>query len=145
MKKIQIGCLAIALLAIFTGCYKGATDKEILIESVWIVESIKVHADSVLMKPSYDYWTNLTLSFLKNDPYIFIFNLEVGSIRGKVKVGNKKIDFVEIEEIPTGNSQFSQSCIDLLDNINRYETNGFVLTLIGKKGEEIKLMRKIDF
>jgi hypothetical protein len=136
-KKVIVLGLVIVL---FAGCTK---EKQILINSTWKVESMQVHADSVLrMSTDYSY---PTLSFIERVKEItFIFSSEFSGMVGNVKVGNNKIDFQDDSPylIFPEESQFAIDCANLLLNkVNKYDTDGYKLTFKGKKGEVINLIR----
>jgi len=145
--KIQIVYIAFVLLAmvtVFIGCSK---EKQILTDSTWVVESMKINADSFLENPPNG--VNLTLSFLLvKSGYSFIFILEEGVMMGHITIRNNKIDFGDVLSLQEHelykNSQFTKSCAQLLGKVNRYETDGYDLILTGKKGEIINLTRKIE-
>ena len=147
MKKV-IFALALATL-MFSGCNKEKRIR-ILTNNIWEVKSIKEGKDAVLQEAPYEIM--LTLSFIEGiDHDTFVFKLRNGWILiSKVKIGNHKIDFESIDvgkyEEDLENSPFTLSCTDLLCNkITHYETDGYILALTGKKGEEINLTRKFDF
>jgi len=154
MKKVTFMLVLATLL--FTGCQKEKKMR-ILINSVWIVESMRSDENIDFKTPPWWSYNALTLSFVEDlgRKDRFLFQLEDDRIFSLVKIGNHKIDFQDIdvfgiiERSPTwysGNSSFAISCADLLCNkINRYKMDSDVLILTGKNGEQINLRRKLDF
>ena len=147
IKKIQCGYIAIILLAmnvIFTGCLK---EKRLLRDNTWSVRGIETDANSVLNE--YPRPMPITLSIIEmineSDKFFVKFNPPSLALYGKVKIRNNKIDFHDIQISPEwagGNHQFRKSFADLLGEINRYKTDGAILTLTSKKGDKIELMRE---
>jgi hypothetical protein len=127
--KIQIRCIAFVLVAVFTSCSK---DKQTLMESTWIVESAKKHADSAWM----DNWDYPTISFIGKDKYVFQsdFYTYIGNV--KIEKSNK-ISFERKTVSSPIFPSFSYSCFFLLHEINHYEIKSNKLILTGYNGETI--------
>jgi len=146
MKKLLVVVFSLQLLLIFTTCSK---EKRIVRDNTWELISIEnVHVNSVLK--DYPFYMPITLSIIEmvNETDKFFCEIKSSSdlIAGAVKIKNNKIDFQEITtsaefglaEYP----QFTKPFADLLGDIDRYETTGYILILTGKKGEKISLIRK---
>ena len=156
-KNIFLITVAIVLCLVATGC-KKEKGKEILLDNSWVVRSIKVDANSAWQEPL-TYGSNPILSFLDLVDFDkYVLELESSLVMGVVKVRNNKIiiqseagstelafDDFHIPGMPI-DSDFSKSFANLfVYKITHYETDGFNLTLIGKNGATIRLMRKVDF
>ena len=137
MKKIRFGYIAVVLLAVFVSCSK---DKQTLTESTWLVDGVKLHADSnwdILWDTATLSWGLTTLSFVNENKYI----LQSGSdcIIAGVKIEKKRIQFEYPFMKPI--SQSAKICQDLLPECKYYEITGDELILTGDKGEVISLRK----
>lgn len=150
MKTIKI---IVVLFVIFTSCSK---DKQTLTDNTWVVESIKVHADSALMyRPDSTFFmhlpdeyivmhwcTPITLSFSSKNEYRF--KAETTTTTGKVNIVGNKINFKDAMSLALCcNSPFANSCMEmLLLNINHYAINKDKLIVKGDKGEVINFVKQ---
>ena len=140
MKTIK-NTIIILFAFLLASCSK---DKQTLTDNTWIVESMKVYADSVLQYPSAMNHRSITLSFPRISEYAFI--MEANGCQGKVKLKNNyKINFSK-ETMCTlvgGDSQFAEDCLSLLkNNINHYSINDNKLILTGDNGETINFKKQ---
>ena len=144
MKKFILFYFVVVILVIATSCSK---DKQILINTTWKVESMKIHADSALTYPPIweGWWGDnkpIILSFPKQNTYIF--QLEANGCGGNVSIIGNKISFKS--EGMTSiccDSPFAESCVHLLINkINHYTLNNTKLILTGTHGEIINLVEQ---
>ena len=135
IKKVQIGCLAIVLLAVFMGCSK---DKKILIGSSWKVVSIKANENS---EKEYNHCNGGEVYLCIGEDIFYLMSSWDCQVSGKVRVGNSKISFLS-DYVYTGlSNKFMEDCGNLLiDKIDHYEIYGHKLVLTGKKGAEINLV-----
>jgi heat shock protein HslJ len=141
MKKI-ISFLIIAI--IIASCSK---EKQILQNTVWQVESIKVHADSALTYPSVweGWWGNnkpITLTFPKQNKYLL--QLEANGHGNNVSITGNKINFKGgVSTLMCCDSPFAESCASLLVNkINHFTIKDSKLVLTGAHGEIINLVEQ---
>jgi len=145
MKKITILYFVLILSAISISCFK---DKQTLINTTWRVESMQVHADSVLTYPPIwkGWWGHnrpITLSFPKQNKYIL--QLEANGCGGNVSIIGNKISFKSGGGMTAMccDSPFAESCASLLiNNINRYTISDTKLVLTGAHGEIINLVEQ---
>ena len=150
MKKVVI--IFVVTISLFAGCQK---EKQTLRESLWIVESMKVHKDSALQDAPSAWLGGFTLEFVGKQ---FVFSLKYNTIRGKVRIGNNKIDFETESIYGEFRDMFSESCLHILtNNINRYniyDEHGVLnckviydarLVLTGDNGEKINFVRLKEF
>ena len=133
MKKIRFGYIAFVLLVVFASCTK---DKKTLTENTWLVDGIRMHADSAWV-PNYIYIFT-SLSFIEDK---YILQSDADCIIGRVKIGKKDINFEYSLMSPTSKS--AKICDYLLGTcIKYYEISGDKLTLTGDNGEIIKFNKK---
>ena len=127
--------LFIIIIAVLFACSK---EKQTVIDGRWEVEGFIAHQDSALRLAPNSY----VLSFSNGRDYSI--NLDANSMSGKVVFKlNNKIEFTSgaITEICC-DSEFAEKLILLLFEINKYELNDNILTLIGSNGISIILKEK---
>jgi len=139
MKRLLIVVFSLQLLVVFTNCSKKEKeDKKLLIESVWLINGMKEHADSAWV----DLYYNSCLSFIGEDRYV----LQTGNSCsiGQVKIEkNNKIKFGATSGMIPGYPYVSTVSAShaLFHTINHYEVSERKLVLKGDKSEVISLIR----
>jgi len=138
IKKVQIGCLAFVLLALFMGC---SENKNRLMDTTWRVVSIKTSENSDYLYPEDFLYAEevlcLDIRKIRKDE-TFTFHSVRCFIGGKLKIRNNKIDFKDTSlSLDKYCDPFMEDIANLLINkINYYETDGRTLILTGKNGVE---------
>jgi len=135
MKKLLFVVCSLQLLVLFTTCTK---EKRILQNNTWEAFAVEIGSE-------YMYFTLEFVEMVKNkntDWFVIKYSEEM--ITGDVKIGHNKIDFHNIQTSESffggENSPSTQSLVNFLESVNRYETNGAGLTLKSKNGREIILI-----
>ena len=139
MKKLLLVIFSLQLLLVFTTCSK---EKRILRNTTWKAFAVEIGGGHM-------YFTLEFVEMIKNkntDWFVIKYLNDKYSeemITGEVKIGHNKIDFhnIQTSESTFGgeNSPLTQSLVNFLESVNRYETNGAGLTLKSKNGREIIL------
>ena len=126
----------LCLLFFLFACSK---DKQLVIDTKWQVESIKVHADSALQYPSDNIYK---LSFKNKKEYNI--SLDVNSGVGKVKfTGGNKVNFEgPWTTFKCCDSKFADDFVDLLIKTKTYKMDDSILVLMGEEGEIINLKKQ---
>ena len=141
IKQIKYISVTFVLSVIFISCSK---DKQILTDSKWVVENIKVHADSTTAYKPMFRDREIILSFSKEN--VFILTMEANGGGGSVRFGsNNTIHFKETMPRTERccDSHFAETCLSLLTSkINHYKRKGNNLTFTGDNGETINLIKQ---
>lgn len=135
MKKLSTFILIILLITVI-GCSK---DKQMIIDTKWQVESIKVHTDSAIQYPSDNIYK---LSFRNKKEYNI--SLDVNSGGGKVTfTGENNVNFEgPFTTFKCCDSKFADDFVDILIKTETYEMNDSILVLTGENGEIINLKKQ---
>jgi len=138
-RLLIISFASFILLLVFTTCTK---EKRIVRNNTW-------EASCKVINNTYMSFTLAIIETVKNNN-TDMFVVEIKSseewVTGKVKIGNNKINFYDMETyrifLGKDNIPCAQSLINFLEDVNRYETNGATLILKNKKGGNITLINK---
>ena len=133
--NMRVSLLLLVLLC-FGSCSK---DSQTIVQNEWQVESIKVHADSVMKYLSEG--NTYTLKFENRRNYSI--KLDVNGCSGKVRFMSKNtVDFESTLCIKVCcDSDIARSIIDILAEVNKYDVSDATLTFTGDNGEILNLIK----
>ncbi|MDQ3190387.1 MAG: META domain-containing protein [Bacteroidota bacterium] len=131
--------LRLILIVMFSTAIISCTkEKSTIVENTWLVESIKIHADSSLKYTNNEY----LLQFENKTNYSL--SLDVNSCFGSVNfLSNKRVDFKSLNCTEACcDSDFALNTADILGEVNKYSVIDSKLVFSSENGRVINLKIK---